>query len=1381
MKQLLFAKGLIIQKRILLFFSFALLSIILFVRLVSVFSADSTSTEFLVNHTYEIIKHVENIKSSVAESEASAKSFILTHDPRWEQLLAESQKKTIQSLSEATILIKDSAQKAKLKELDKAIHAKIIFEQSIVNDTANMISVLRRTGFDDEGKTISNTIQSLLDEFMQRQNLLLEERSQASSHAKTKALTTSIIGLGLFFIFITGTLFRLNKDISGRKKAEAGIRKSEAKYRKLIEEAGVTMFTCNLQGKFTYVSSHCESLTGYTIEELTGQHFTILIPGEWIQTVAVNYQQQLISLVRESSIEFPIRRKSGEQRWVEQHAVLLHDDISGPLAFQCIVKDITDKKEDALKLKRYEELTQALLNNTREGFFMIDREYKILLINKQAREGITALSGKAVDAGDDFLQFVLPHEKDLALENFSRVFNGEKVEHESNYQTQYGPQWMLISHSPVKNENGIVTGAAIVTHDITEKKIQEEKLKESEFRFRVTLEKLGDNVWEHDFKTGETYFSKTAFDFLGYNASDFANNVNLWWESVYKDDLWMLEKNDRGYKNGTASSHSLEYRMICKDGSMKWVLDRGVVVDKDAEGRALRILGTHTDITKLKQAEDKLRESDQKIRAMLESTREGFFMIGHDFSIMMMNEVGRKNIKMLTGKDGKLGDNILEFVAPERKKIFTNIFQKVMDGGIHEAEAEIDGAEGTRWFHSSYFPVYNEKNNIIAICASTKDITEKKLVDNALSKIRAEREEYQFRLQSVLDNTPLIIFIKDLEGKYLVVNKSFREFIKLNDEQIIGKTDFDIDTHEQAVRYMKVDQEVIRTLNSVELEETIHHENGDQNLLIIKFPLFDKKNRIYGVGGIATDFTEKVQYRQKLIEAKRTAESAEQLQEQFLANMSHEIRTPMNGIIGMTNILMNTDMDASQREFVNIIKQSSDNLLFLINDILDLSKIKSGKLSIEKIPFRLHETMDAALLPFGMRAREKEIGFNCTIEESIPFMLEGDPYRLNQIINNLLSNALKFTEQGAIKVSINKLQQEGDQIRIGFRVDDSGVGIPTDKLDSIFNSFEQASSSTTRRFGGTGLGLAITKQLVEMQGGHISVSSTFGEGTSFSFEIPYKIIETQMRPEIVSSAASQSSNDLAGKRILVAEDNEINQKVIFHILKSEGIETTIANNGREAVNLLEIGQEFDLIILDLQMPEMNGFQTTTYIRQKLQLNTPIIAMTASALRNEKMKCYELGMNEYLTKPFAPAELFRELRRFLCGGKTSSNNQKQVAVDSGNDFYNLSNLYEMDDNQYFCEILEIFLESTPTLIAEIKEAALYENWDVVYKKAHKMKSSLGILQMNHLLELVTTIELQAKEQKETDKIPAEIKQLVEQYALIRPMIEAELNSAKAATV
>jgi PAS domain S-box-containing protein len=502
-------------------------------------------------------------------------------------------------------------------------------------------------------------------------------------------------------------------------------------------------------------------------------------------------------------------------------------------------------------------------------------------------------------------------------------------------------------------------------------------------------------------------------------------------------------------------------------------------------------------------------------------------------------------------------------------------------------------------------------------------------MESELKKIELEREEHQFRLQSILDNTPLMIFIKDLNGRYLLANKSYKDAFNFTSEQIIGKTDFDLVSEANAERYKEIDEYVIREQKNVEVEETIEQAGVSKNLLIVKFPLFDKNNTIYGISGIASDITERYLYGLHLIEARRKAELAEQLQEQFLANMSHEIRTPMNGIIGMTNILLNTPMSNEQKDFVHIIKKSSDSLMVLINDILDLSKIKAGKLRIEHIDFRLRETVEQTISTFRVLINDKGLKLRTSVDLSIPDSLTGDPHRLNQILNNLISNAIKFTAAGEISFEIKPINQSKNEIELLFSISDTGIGIPQEKLESIFESFSQAESGTSRKFGGSGLGLSITKKLIEMQHGSIEVKSMPGKGTEFNFTIKYAIPAHTVAKQYDNVKQERlNEGGLSGKRVLVVEDNEANQKVIYHMLDKIGIDADLADNGKVAIKLLEDGFQYDLVIMDLQMPEMDGFETTQYIRQDLKLTIPIIAMIVMSFLNFFLKVFRLQQCSY---------------------------------------------------------------------------------------------------------------------------------------------------------
>jgi signal transduction histidine kinase/ActR/RegA family two-component response regulator len=393
------------------------------------------------------------------------------------------------------------------------------------------------------------------------------------------------------------------------------------------------------------------------------------------------------------------------------------------------------------------------------------------------------------------------------------------------------------------------------------------------------------------------------------------------------------------------------------------------------------------------------------------------------------------------------------------------------------------------------------------------------------------------------------------------------------------------------------------------------------------------------------DITKRENLEKELYIIQGKAEQASAIKEQFMANMSHEIRTPMNAIIGFSNRLNKTSLNTEQAEYVSAVKSSGDNLLAIINDILDFSKIEAGMVRIEEVRFNLPGLLESVILMFGNQAKEHNLHLNIHTSDNLPEYLMGDPTRLTQILINLIGNALKFTKEGSIDVSASLLKETEGEVRIQFLIKDSGIGIPADMLSEIFERFTQAKSDTTRIFGGTGLGLSIVKKLVELQKGTVSVTSTKGNGSTFQVIIPYKRAAELTPKPIAAMNIAISPAIAAGKRILVVEDNLLNQKLAGFMLKEWGFQYDLSSNGKLALEKLKTGT-FDLILMDMQMPELNGYETTQCIRNEFKLTLPIIAMTAHALPGEREKCLSFGMSDYLSKPINETELFTMLNTHL---------------------------------------------------------------------------------------------------------------------------------------
>ncbi|HWK04481.1 MAG TPA: PAS domain S-box protein [Puia sp.] len=658
------------------------------------------------------------------------------------------------------------------------------------------------------------------------------------------------------------------------------------------------------------------------------------------------------------------------------------------------------------------------------------------------------------------------------------------------------------------------------------------------------------------------------------------------------------------------------------------------------------LLQLNKDISRRKAAEENAYTSEAKYRNLIENAGAAMYTADIGGHITFASS---KTTQLTGHSPAELNNrHFSSLVEPAWLEKVTDTYIDQLKNRTQETNIEFPIITHTgeiKWVEQSAVLLY-EKESIVGFQCIVKDISERKQMQLNLEIKDLQLKENQYRLQSIMDNAPLIIYLKDLEGHYVVVNNKFKELLQF-DDTIIGKTAFEVVKDKEATeRRRKKDLIVISTKKPLQMEESVETSDGIRHFSVMKFPLMDERGEVFGVCSIATDLTDTVNYQRQLIEARKVAEDAKKMEELFLANMSHEIRTPMNGIQGMTDLLMETPLNDKQREFTRIIKHSADNLLVIINDILDLSKIRAGKLTIEKIDFKLTETADNIKAFFKHKLDKKRLALEIQIDKDIPPVLTGDPYRLNQVLVNLIGNAIKFTETGHIHVNILLLDKTENEVQLKFIIEDTGIGIPEDKMHLIFGDFSQAGPDITRRYGGTGLGLAICKQLLKIQGGDISVESSINKGTRFSFTISYAYNNETKTIPLAPDDTIDYTSLLTGKQFLVAEDNEINQRLIAYVLEKVGANVDIASNGREAINNLRDGKTYDLIIMDLQMPEMDGYETTQHLRQEMQISTPILAMTATALKGEKLKCLESGMNDYMSKPFEFTDLYKRIIRLI---------------------------------------------------------------------------------------------------------------------------------------
>jgi PAS domain S-box-containing protein len=673
------------------------------------------------------------------------------------------------------------------------------------------------------------------------------------------------------------------------------------------------------------------------------------------------------------------------------------------------------------------------------------------------------------------------------------------------------------------------------------------------------------------------------------------------------------------------------------------------------------------------------------------------------------------------------------------------------------------------------------------------------------NKIIQESQYARSLIEASLD--PL--FTINPAGKITDMNNASVDIIGRSREKLIGTDFFDYFTEPQKAR--EVYQEVFAKESVAGSPLTLRHTEGKLTDVLFNGSIYkDNSGKVLGVVIVARDISDQKRIATELTESKvfaelataiaeeaknkaeeatkvaeeltRIAEVAVNAKQQFLSNMSHEIRTPMNAIIGFTKVLLKTEMTDKQMEYLSAIKVSGEALTVLINDILDLAKVDSGRMTFEQIPFKMETSLSAMLHLFETKIREKNLELIKNYDKNIPEVLIGDPIRLHQIILNLVSNAVKFTSEGKITVSVSVLSEDADSVTLEFAISDTGIGISKEKIETVFEVFQQASSGTSRLYGGTGLGLAIVKQLVEPQGGSISVKSKLEEGTTFSFTLSFQKTEEKALADL---DLVKLDPEIKNIRILVVEDIALNQLLMKTILNEFGFEFDVASNGKIAIEKLQ-HNTYDIILMDLQMPEMNGFEATEYIRNKMNSKIPIVALTADVTTVDLAKCRSVGMNDYLSKPVDDRLLYNKIAEFV--KKPIHQRNKETIENSYSQsenlkFVDLSNLSRRTkaDPKLMMEMISLYLNQTPSLIAAMKQGLHDKDYSALQSAVHKMVPSFSIMGISKDFENIAK-----KVQEDVDNIqrhrhgmPDLVLQLEKVCTEACKELEAEFNVIKKA--
>ncbi len=956
---------------------------------------------------------------------------------------------------------------------------------------------------------------------------------------------------------------------------------------------------------------------------------------------------------------------------LENKIVLALEELNNKLAkaaIACIQKQALVESE--MKYKNLTELLPEMICET-------DLLGNIVYANHYSLEKM-GYSYDELNKGINIVQLFIPSEREKAYENFLKVLHNESHNpKEYNIIKKNGEIFNGVVYTNPIYENGKISGIRGVMIDITEQKTYEKRLKENSERLEMALIGSDSGMWDWNIETGEVYYNDRWATMLGYQPDEIDNNLSVWENLIHPDDKWhtnlILEK----HLKGESPIYRNEHRMLCKDGSWKWILDTGIVTERNSTGKALRAVGTHTDITQLKEYEHKLednlvqQEYLSEIAINLNSIKDFKTKINNVLHILGDNtDVSRVYI-FEDNPDGLSTNNTFEWCNSDIEPQIDNL-QNIPYEIIPSWRKIIE--EKGLIFSQDIHSLPNDLREILVPQGILSIVVYPLYIKGAFFGFIGFDECKRKREWSKTELHLLRTISGIISNAYerLSVENSLRESEATNKAIVAALPDMLFHLNNQGIlincNFIKSDIDIFDELR---IHKSIHHVfpkalaeplmNGintciDEGACLFTFQLVLELRKSYfearlsrindkEVIAIFRNITKSIQYEENLRIAAERAEQANQAKSEFLANMSHEIRTPMNAILGFSESLFHKISDENHKRMLKSVLTSGNVLLSLINDILDMSKIEAGRMEIDLQPVDLKLIVKEIKQIFSEKALKRNLSLQTIIEEQFPDQLVLDEIRIRQILLNLVGNAIKFTETGFIQIGIffEKTSEQSGNLRLS--VEDSGIGIPESQQELIFEAFRQQSGQSNRKYGGTGLGLAITKKLIEKMNGNISLNSKPEQGSTFTITIdniefsnsPKKINEYENDPEeiIVFDKAL----------IMIVDDTKTNIQAIENLIDNDKVSYLEAENGEIALEILNHHKP-DVILMDMKMPGMDGFEVSKQIRNNIQTkDLTVIAFTASVFESKRLQNNEL-FNGTLFKPVSKRQLFNELKKFL---------------------------------------------------------------------------------------------------------------------------------------
>ncbi|GAB3882519.1 PAS domain-containing sensor histidine kinase [Spirosoma agri] len=883
------------------------------------------------------------------------------------------------------------------------------------------------------------------------------------------------------------------------------------------------------------------------------------------------------------------------------------------------------------------------------------------------------------------------------------------------------------------------------------------ELRESEQRYRQVIESVQDIIYKVGPDGIFTFVSSAVEKMLGYSEQEFVGKhfTDIVAPGYRKSLLefyqtMLIERKDSSYN---------EFPVVAKDGRIVWIGQTVRLIESGSD--VVELVAVARDVSDRKKAETELQTTQSRLSTLITSLQSGVLVKDEQRRIILVNQLFCDLFEIEQSPQQLIGTDYSQS---------TNTFKQLMEdpeGFAHQVERLIQNRQATtgeeirmmngRILERDYVPIFLG-DQFMGHLWKYNDVTEKYL---ARERIRRSEEKYR----GIMNNMELGLLEVDNDQTIVRSYERFCKMVGYTESELIGKKATDFLVVPSYLSVLEQQQRERQKGNAGSYELQLKKKDGSPVWVLVSgVPILDEAGSIVGSMGIHYDLTERKHLEEELERARLIADDARQAEKQFLANMSHEIRTPLNAIIGMSHLLFDTQPTNQQREYIDILKTSADFLHSLISDLLDMTKIEAGRIEMHARPFDLSGLLRSVQKVFDMKLQGRSISVDVMLDARITGDFIGDDVMLNQILMNLVGNAEKFTEEGSIQIMARIKKQDGPTNWIEFSVIDSGVGIPEEKLDVVFQKFKQVNPQG-HKHKGTGLGLAITKELVEIQGGTISVRSTEGEGSQFTFTLPYARSDKKVEAEPQAPNSASVDDALKVCHVLVVEDNLMNQKYLCSLLNKWKIPFTLAMDGKQAVEEAK-KQRFDVILMDIQMPIMNGYEATVAIRSTHNPNqhVPIVALTASAMLDQKNIAEEVGMDDFLTKPFEPVQLRTLLQRYAPVGLDTE-------AENVLDQERLTQLYGTD-RVYAAEMFETFLNDVVPELLELPAVCLLQDRTVLAQQVHKLKPTFGMVGLSMLEHKMNSLEDKVRQGVDGKTLEIDCRDIVAKVNELIPVLQKE---------